>query len=340
MVTLKQIARELNLGVSTVSSVLHGDNPHYNAQTRQRVREAAERMGYRPNHLARAMVRGKTHTIGVMGLTTHDTVSGERLHALSDALDNAGYKMLYVSRTIGDLAVERKHLDDLLDRQVDGLLIQTDLYGDPDHYASLWQRGVPLVLSGLAPDRSTLPWVWLDNTSGLYDLTRHLLELGHRRIAYTPGQAAHLYPHHRIEGFHRALREAGVESQPRWIMDDRPSIRDNIVQFTRDMLQSTSDRPTALMYNNDEQAFAGLQVIMQMGLHVPRDVSVTGFGDLTLSKLACPALTTVTQPAAELARSGVELLMEQILAKQAMPCRQIMIPTRLTVRNSTGPAPA
>ncbi|MCC6580587.1 MAG: LacI family DNA-binding transcriptional regulator [Phycisphaeraceae bacterium] len=339
MVTLKQIAEELHLGVSTVSRVLHSDDPRYNAETRQRVRDAARRLGYLPNHVARSMVRGKTFTIGVIGYTSPDMAAGQRMHAMASAIDAAGYKMLYVSRTAGDMDTERRLIDDLMARQVDGLLIGTDVYCAIDAYEALSARRVPMVLTGHLRELSKFTLVRMNSESGMYDLTRHLLDLGHRRIAYVVGSEVHFYRVHRISGFRKAMAEVGAEIQPQWIMDQMPGRTGEAALFTRTVLQA-SPRPTAILYNNDELAFAGMQEIMRLGLRIPQDVSVAGFNDVQLAQLTWPPLTTVRQPSDEFASKCVELLVEQIDAGHALPARQVLVPTQLIARQSTGPVPA
>ena len=192
-----------------------------------------------------------------------------------------------------------------------------------------------MVLFGLPKDPSA---ILIDTIEGMYDATRYLIGLGHRRIAYAVGADAFQVPFHRLQGFQRALQEAGIVENREWLLSDAVCSKETVDAFTKRVLQNKV-RPTAIMYLNDEMAFVGLHAIHSMGLRVPQDVSVVGFNDSPLAQLTWPELTTVHQPLDELAKLVIQILKDQIGGKPVELGEYRMLKAQLIVRNSTAPAP-
>ncbi len=339
MVTLKHIARELDLDISTVSQVLHRGDQRYSQTTRERIHSTAQRLGYRANALARSMRRGRTFSIGVFGHNLAITMTMEKVQVISSELHALGYKMFLAGGEESDIALEREIVEDLLARRVEGLIINTEPDADPTYYEDLQKRGVPLVLLGMMLDARRLPLVSVDIEGGMCAAIKHLLDLGHRDIAFAMGSYAIRTNVGRWPAITRTMQEAGIPLRMEWVLHDVPSTPEENNAFTRRIMSSTGGavRPTAICYANDELAMGGMHVLRELGLEIPRDVSVVGFDDLPVAKLAWPALTTVRQPRAELAKAAVGLLLEQIDEKRPSS-HQVTLKTELIVRQSTATA--
>ena len=339
MITLKEVAREAGLQVSTVSEILR-DSPRYNSATRAQVKEIAQRLGYRANVIAQSMVRGRTHSVGIVSPMAEErmTAAPERFHVLSHALQEAGYQILTSYRKPGDWEHERNLIEGLRARRVDGLILFNDSFCDPTYYDALVARQVPLVLWAPTSPPTQAATVFFDSRQGMYDATRHLLDLGHRHIVYATSKASFTVPGHRIESFHRALNEAGVPIRKDYLPAPEPSSREAVQAFTRQVLRE-KPRPTAIMYQNDETALVGLHAILAMGLRVPEDVSVVGFDDVLMAQLTWPELTTVRQSSQALAHATFDLLMDQIQNPKRQEQPHLFLKTELIVRGSTGPVP-
>ena len=337
MVTLKDIARETGLNFRSVSQVLHGSH-RYSPTTQKRVREVAQRLGYRPNAVARSMARGKTHCIGYVGHSLRAPLTMEKVEVIATQAQQMGYHLFLAgANEEGNRALEREIIEELLARRVDGLIINIIPESDLSFYLSLQKQGIPLVLTGHHSKPAGLPMVTVDIEGGVYEATRHLLDLGHRDLALAFGEYAVRSPHNRLDGCRKALQERGISLAAGRVFDDRPGTIEAICRYTKDQL-GQSPRPTAIIFNSDEMAFAGLRVIREMGLEIPRDVSVVGVDDLPLAENTWPPLTTVRQPRAELGRAALELLMKQIRGEDIRGQKRILLPTALVVRQSTGPA--
>jgi LacI family transcriptional regulator len=338
-VTLEDVAAEAGVSRTSVAHVLHRNDPRYSRDLCARVREAAQRLGYRRNELARALSLSRTHCIGFVGHSLRTTVTMEKVDAIATHAQQMGYHLfLSGPNEDGDRTLEQELIEGLLSRSVDGLIIHILPECDLSYYHSLQKRGVSLVLSGSHSCPEDLPIVSVDIASGIYEAMRHLLELGHRDIALALGEFSAATPHNRLEGAQHAFAECGLELAPGRVLSDRPSLPACVREFTQAQL-SQSPRPTAILYNNDLLALAGMRMIRELGMEIPRDVSVVGVDDLPLAENTWPPLTTVSQPREELGRAAVKLLIKQIRGEDLQGQTQIVLPTELVVRQSTGPAP-
>ncbi len=337
MVTLKDVAREAGLSFATVSHVLHRHDPRYSALTRRRVQRVAQRMGYRADAVARSMVQGKTYCIGVVGYSLSGQMSMERVESIVIRAQELGYQTFLAGRNEeGDMDLEKQLIEELLAHRVDGLIILIQSECDTTYYESLQRRKIPFVLQGHLTRPNALPVVSVDAEHGYYELTRHLLDLGHRDIAVPLGWYTARAPHNRLAGVQRALRERGLCLPQGRVLKDKLMSFETAYEFTREQMRQPSP-PTAILYNNDEMALSGLRALREMGLDVPRDVSVAGYDDLPIAAHTWPPLTTARQPRAELGDATLQLLMEQLNGHPSSTENHRILKPKLIVRQSTGP---
>lgn len=335
-VTIGDVAARAGVSATTVSRLLNGQYGAMSAGTRSRIESAVADLGYVPNRFARSLKTGKTSQLGVLVANIAHPYWGAVLSGVESASREFGYQVLIA--TAGDSAtLEHEYLDKLA-RQVDGLLVNPT-GDDRESLATLQESGYPLVLL----DR-TLPdlhchLVAMENHAGAVLATRHLIELGHTRIAYVAYESHNLSNRReRRDGYVRAMEEAGLDVDPGWLVEVGRS-RGEAVERTRELFSGSGPtRPTAAFAAAGLLNLEVLAGLRQAGLRIPDDVSVVGFDDSPWDPLLDPPLTTVASSAERLGALAVELLVAAIDVP-AVP-RETRIPVELAIRSSTSPPPA
>ena len=301
-VTLHDVARAAGVSKSTVSRLLDERLPRTDSEKARHVRRVAEDLGYVRDVSAASLRRGKTGMIGVIVPRLTDTVMAMLYEALARAAARTGHFVI-VATTDDAPDADRKSADALLRRGVDGLILSTARPGS-DITAHLSARDVPFVLA-LRQDGHSLAAVGDDRLGG-YLATRHLTDLGHRRIGILTGPDYATSAAGRVEGFRRAMDEVGCPPDPALCAPSTFSIESGVQ--AADLLLSLDDPPTAIFAVNDNTAIGALSAIARRGLSVPGDVSVVGYNDIPIvCRLPVP-LTTVRVPFDQLALAALDLL--------------------------------
>jgi DNA-binding LacI/PurR family transcriptional regulator len=328
MPTIRDVAREAGVGVGTVSRVLSG-HPRVAPATRARVEAAVARLGYRPSSAARALARGQSHTLEVVVplITRHGYV--ELLRGIEDGLAESDYAL--VIRTIERPAARERAFTDLgHTSRADGIIF-VSLTPPEEVVQRLRQARMPVVL--VDREHPDLPGVAVDHEAAAALATRHLIELGHRRIALVDHPAEGLtpgVPEDRRRGFQAAMAEAGLAVRPEnlLVMDLSP---EGGMAAVETML-ALPEPPTAVLVGSDTQAVGVLEATRRRGLRVPRDLAVVGYGDIEMSHHI--GLTTVRVPVRDLGRQGVAMLLSEITAPSSPPTRT-WLSAELIVRRTT-----
>jgi len=326
-VKMSDIAREAGVSVATVSRVVNG---HYgvSAKTLEHVRAAIDELGYESSLVATSLRRSRTN---VLGLVAHsfEAYTFEVLKGVMEALSGTGLDLIIYanSDTYGSHSDgwEKLHVNRLAGSLTDGCIIVTPW--------SEVKSTAPLVAIDPVRD-STIPSVRADNFSGAVAAVDHLLELGHERIGFIAGRRSLAAAWAREEGYREALTRAGIPVDPTLIGggDFHPEA---VIAPARELLAS-ADRPTAIFAASDGMALKVLEVARELGLDVPRDLSIVGFDNVPESSLADPALTTIDQSMHRLGFEAARLL-QALVSGTADESRQVIVPTRLIVRDSTSP---
>lgn len=302
VVTIRDVAAAAGVSTSTVSRVLDERLPASRTETAARVRRVAEELGYRRDAAAASLRRGQTGTVGVIVPRLTDTVMAMFFEALSKACTHS-HRFAVVATTDDNPSADRVAAEILLQRRVDGLILTTARKGD-DLPAELARRNVPYVLA-LRTDGTSLSAVGDDELGG-YLATRHLLDLGHRRIGLIAGPSYASSAVGRQAGYTRALREAGIPIEPNLVWESGFSIEAG--EEAGPALMSVEPPPTALFAVNDNAAVGALFALRRLGYVVPEDVSLVGYNDIPIvSRLPVP-LTTVRVPFDQIASSALDLL--------------------------------
>lgn len=328
-VTLRDVAAAAGVSKSTVSRILDERLPRSESRTAQRVRQAAAELGYFRDVSAASLRRGKTMTIGVVVPRLTDTVMAMLYEALAHACQRTG-RFAIVATTDDEPNADRTAADALLQRRVDGLVLSTARIGD-DFPSELASRGVPYVLA-LRSDGHSLSSVGDDRLGG-YLATRHLLDLGHRRIGLIAGPQYASSARGRVEGYRQAMAEAGAQINPAWVIESTFGIESGA--HAAEALMALDPRPTAVFAVNDNTAIGALSAFEQLDLSVPQDVSLVGYNDIPIvSRLPVP-LTTVRVPFDQIATAALDLLTSSPTAEHDRV--RVVTPTLIPRRSTTAP---
>lgn len=330
-VTILDVAAAAGVSKSTVSRILDERLPRSDSDTARRVRQIAENLGYVRDVSAASLRRGSTMTVGVIVPRLTDTVMAMLYESLAKACSRSG-RFAIVATTDDKPKADRLAAETLLKRGVDGLILST-ARDDDDFPDELSARGVPHVLA-LRTDGRSLSSVGDDKLGG-YLATRHLLDLGHRRIGVIAGPSYASSSRGRVEGYKQALSEAGVAIDPAYIVPSTFGIDSGSEAVEK--LMRLEVRPTAIFAVNDNTAIGALSGLVRLGLSVPGNVSLVGYNDIPIVSHLPTPLTTLRVPFDQIASNALDLLASDT-DPDGDPIR-VSAPT-LIPRKSTGPAGA
>ena len=325
-VTRSDVARRAGVSSAVVSYVVNDGPRPVAPATAERVREAIRALGYRPNASARALRTGSTRLLGLVVPEIANPLFAEMAVAVEAAAAQRGYAVL-LANSDGDSATERRHIQHLTGRQIDGLLLTTGL-ARPD-LAGLSTDGVPTVLLNTFTEVAGYSSVGVDAFAGARDGTAHLLGHGHAAVALVIGSNNAGTDELRERGWRAALREAGRPDGP--IARESWSRAGGLLAGQR--LFAETDHPTAVFVSSDLQAVGLLRAARERGLRIPQDVAVVAFDGTAESDYSAPRLTAMRQPVREIAADAVE----QVLRVESDPTiRNRTHRPELIVRDSCG----
>ena len=329
-ITSLEVAKLAGVSQSAVSRVFT-KGASASAVTVQKVKKAADKLGYRPNVLARAMITGKSQIIGLVVAYLDNQFYPEALERLSNALQAKGYHILIFTapNSIDDI---ESVVRDLMDYQVDGI-IAASVSMSSSLAALCTKAGIPVVLFNRGQPGSGLSAVTSANVKGGYRATQALIDAGHSRIAHIAGWNGSLTGTDRQQGFENAI--ANAQLIPFAIVDGMYD-RDIAADAARQLMSSTS-HPDAIFVGNDHMAFAVIDTIRFLGFTIPNDVSIIGYDDVPLAAWAAYDLTTVRQPVNRMVEAAVTTLLNQIEGDETY-LQTIEIEGPLIQRGSSRPA--
>ena len=326
-VTSAEVARLAGVSQSAVSRVFT-PGASVSAKTMEKVRAAAEELGYRPNVLARSLITGRTRIIGLVVAYLENQFYPMALELLSRALQARGYHILVF---MAENSTERvaQVMSELLDYQVDGIITASVAMSN-DLTARCDGAGIPVVMFNRGQDDARLSEVTSDNVNGARRAAEFLIKGGHKRIAHVMGWQGSSTGRDRAEGFKQAMQAAGL--QPFALVDGTYS-REKAAAVTRELCQGP-ERPDAIFVGNDHMAFAVMDTLRhELGLRVPQDVSVVGYDDVPMAAWPAYGLTTIRQPVNRMVEATVAALLNQIEGGSSAPTK-VKINGPLMVRTS------
>jgi LacI family transcriptional regulator len=329
--TIRQIAELAGVSIATVSRVLNGRGD-VSDETRELVTRIIREHGYTANRSARGLSAGRTGLVGILVPLVYPAYFSGILAGAAEALSERDLQIV-LSPTGGEHDREVSVLDRLHGLSDGALIILPE--ESSEELEQLLDGGYRfVVIDPLMPLDERIPSVSAAHTSGADQAMRHLLALGHRRIAQITGPRGWVATEDRRRGYHAALGAAGILPDPALEVEAVPEIAPG--RAAAEYLLDLPERPTAIFAFNDNIAVGAIQAARARGLRVPEDLSVVGFDDVESATVVTPALTTVRQPLAEMGRTAVSLL-NRLLEGQRFETLHVELATRLVVRDSTAP---
>ena len=328
---MRDVAERASVSVTTVSHVINETRP-VSDELRRRVLAAIGELGYQPNVLARSLRRGETHTIGMIVPDSANPFFADLARGIEDISFEHGYNLI-LCNSDGDLEKELLYTDVLTEKQVDGILFVAAGVST-DHIRALQERRIPVVIvdreiPGVSVDR-----VLTDNARGGWLATRHLVELGHRRIGCITGPSGVTPSAERVIGYRRALDERGIPVDEECIV--KGDFQYESGHSAARQLMSMDESLTAIFACNDLMAIGAIRAVLELGLDVPAHLSVVGFDDVRVASYFNPSLTTIVQPKYEMGVVAATMLMERMHDLDILPRRRVL-DTSLLIRESTAP---
>lgn len=334
---IRDVAARAGVSPMTVSRVINRED-NVKPETRELVNAAIRDLNYAPNPAARSLAGSAPFRIGLIYDNPSAGYLSELLVGSLDESARTGAQLIVERTSAGRTAADM--LDKLIRNGVNGLILPSPLCEDEALLKRLRTADVALV--AIAPGRESgdFATVRIDNVAAAYELTQHLLTLGHRRIGFIKGAANQPDGELRLEGFLKALKDAGLDPASAPIAQGEFTSRSGRDAARR--LLAIEPRPTAIFAANDDMAAGAASYAHALGLDVPKDLSIVGFDNTAIAVAVWPELTTVEQPVAAMARKAVELVFEEIRRKRSGTGepRQSLHPHSLIVRDSSGPAPS
>ena len=330
--TLADVAREAGVSIKTVSRVVNRE-PMVNPATAARVAEVAERLGYRPNDLARSLKGKGSRTIGLIIADVSNPFFADICKAVEQVASSHGYSVVLCA-SAEDAEAEKAYVSILTRRHVDGLLL-VPAYDGNGYLEEEQAAGLPIVALDRPAEDVKTDVVMIENRSATREATEHLLDHGHSGLAFVGDDERIYTAHERLLGYKDALKKKNLEPVHRLGAGTIASAG----KAVRELL-ALPEPPTAFLAGNSIITAGVLQAIGSAGLRVPRDIAFIGFDDFELLSVLRPRLTLVRQPTRDLGRRSAELLFDRILNKDVLEPQRLILPTQLVVRESCGCLPA
>lgn len=329
-VTIYDVAREANVSMATVSRVVNG-NPNVKPTTRKKVLEAIERLGYRPNAVARGLASKKTTTVGVVIPDVSSTFYSELARGIEDIATMYKYNII-LSNSDQNKQKEFHLLNTLLGKQVDGIVFMSGNITD-EHVEEFKRSPVPIVLAASFDQNNEIPSVNIDYEQAAYDAVKFLIDKGHKQIAYVTAPLEEpVNKIKKLNGYQRALEEAGLSLNEEYIIEGDYSYESGIEAF--DKILELSPKPTAVFVGTDEMALGVIHAAQDKGYKIPDDFEVVGFDNTRLAVMIRPKLTTVVQPTYDIGAVAMRLL-TKLMNKEEVDNQIVILPHRIEIRQST-----
>lgn len=329
-ITIYDVAREANVSMATVSRVVNG-NPNVKPVTRKKVLEVIERLGYRPNAVARGLASKKTTTVGVIIPDISNIFFAELARGIEDIATMYKYNII-LSNSDQNKEKELHLLNTMLGKQVDGIVFMGGNITS-EHVTEFEKSPVPIVLAGSIEESNQIPSVNIDYEEAVFDSVKELIEKGHKNVAFVVGP---LYEpknsQKKLKGYQRALQESGVEYNEELVFEGDYTYDSGIEAIEK--LLEISDRPTAILVGSDEMALGVVHGAEDRGYKIPEDFEVITSDNTRLSLMVRPQLTTIVQPLYDIGAVAMRLL-TKLMNKEKTDENIVVLPHRIEYRQST-----
>lgn len=330
-ITIKDIAKELNISVSTVSRALR-DTYDVNKETRDKVLEIASRLNYKPNFNATGLAKRSSHNIAVILPFITNYYFSTVITGIQEVAYEKGYNIvLYVTNDSPER--ELNIINNLPITSLDGLLVSIASNSDSyEHFEEIIANETPIVFFDRVTNHLETSRVIQDDYNGAFEAVEHLIENGYNKIAHIAGPASLTFTQNRLKGYLAALEKHQLEVKEEWIIHSGFSQKDGVDDATR--LFNSENKPDAIFAANDRKAIGAMTYLKSKGIKIGQEVGIVGFTNDPSSEIISPSLTTIAEPAFEIGRKSCELLLRHIEKKYFQP-QEIVFPGKLIVRESS-----
>jgi len=330
LATMREVAAQAGVSVTTVSHVIN-ETRFVSEELVQRVQQAIQNLGYQPDHRARSLRRGSSETLAVLVSDISNPFFPQVVRGIEDAAREKGYSVL-LTNTDENPDAERRNLELMLERRVDGLIVAPTAEGN-DTLIPLVEQGTPLVTVDRRMDLD-VDQIYSDNEEAAYRAVKHLIDLGHRRIGIIVELLGIRTFDERLAGCQRALREAGIEPSDRYVRQAGIEV-EGATTATRSLLEN-SEPVSALFATNNLMTLGVLHYLKESRTKCPDTISLVGFDDPEWASAVNPAITSIAQQPYEMGYQAACMLISRI-DKEDGPKQHICLPCELRTRESTGP---
>ena len=331
MVNIKDVARITGYSVGTVSKALNGYSD-ISEKTKQKIKQVADELGYKPSSFGQQLVTKKSYTVGIVfeettGLGLAHPYFGELLTVFKEELEDSGYDILLLSKKVNPYV--NTYLDHCLQKGVDGVItLSADL--DHENYIKLVESDIPIVLVDLIHENKNS--IATDNYTSTRKIVKYLIDNNHKKIAYTKGEVFNHVGRERFNGFLDEMKANNLEVNPKYIFDSPNYTTEEGYRISGE-ISDLEDKPTAVVCCADAVAIGLIDGFHNLNIEVPDEISVVGFDDIMLSKLITPKLTTIAQNKQEIGRLAVKTLIENINNREKK-AENFQVEGTLIIRNS------
>ncbi|WNB90775.1 LacI family DNA-binding transcriptional regulator [Bacillus sp. NEB1478] len=310
--TIKDVAKYANVSIATVSRIVNG-LPGYTEDTKKKVQEAIEALGYQPNAIARGLINKRTQTIGVLFPEVSGMLSSEVLEGVENAAHDGGFSVIVCNTTSSGKRTV-KYLRLLQEKRVDGVIFASENVKE-EYYKIFQEMQVPVVLVSTG-SQFDLPFVRVNDYEGAFRATEYLIQKGHKQIGMIGGSFDDpIAGVPRMKGFQDALEKHGLDFSDQH-MTSNEGYRFQNGKESLPLLLEKLQHMTALFAASDEMAIGAMAAAHQLGIRVPEELSIIGYDNLKIAEMCYPALTTVSQPLKEMGQSAGEILVKLIKGKE------------------------
>jgi LacI family transcriptional regulator len=332
MVSSRDVAREAGVSQATVSRVIN-NNPAVSAPARERVLESMRQLGYAPNANARALITGRTKLLGLMVSNITNPFYPEVVQAVAAAALRHGYNLILCNAE-EEPRLQAEYLRLLMEQRVDGIIISSLLTSSRAFVEPLAAMKQPIVLINRVIEGIDVDTVVIDNAAGGRLAAEHLIDLGHRNIAYIGGRPDTSTNQYRFRGYRAALKKRGIQADRRLVIMGDYS-RSSGCQAMNALLRS-GHRPTAAVCADDTLAFGCLDAMYDAGLGTPEDLAIIGFDDSPLASMRQIGLSSIQAPMEEMGEIAVGLLLSRISGERTGKPKRVVFPAQLAHRSTCG----
>ena len=335
-VTMQTVAQRAGVSAMTVSNVLNGRNvqPHL----RDAVNRAIRDLNYVPNPAARALASASAVRIGLIYRSAATAYLSQVLVGALDAVSAQGASLLIRQYGAEGLESGLDAMRALIDSGANALLLPPPFCEAVSRDHVMQHLGVPVMAMSPGDELDDMPAVRIDDRQAAYDMTAHLITLGHRRIGFIRAPESHIISRSRRDGYCAALADHGLAKAPELIVQGQMTFDSGLVATQQ--LLDLADRPTAIFASNDDMAAAAVSLAHRRGLDIPGELSIAGFDDSPVASKIWPALTSVHQPVVGIARAAAEALVARVRGQPGGEAETRYLPHHIVLRDSTGPAAA